>query len=160
MTVWTTHERCANRSPLRGYILAEVIVSMVVLTVGIVSVSRSFSVALIARGLAQDYTDSRYLAAGQMWKTVADAEAGKLKLGSKRDKFPAPWQKFSWELTVEETTIPYKVLTGVAGNEQAATFFARAVLTIKWTRRNVEYERWVATIVPPVDLLNEKNQTS
>jgi len=141
MIRWTTHPQDPNRSPLRGYILAEVVVSMMVLTVGIVSVSRSFSVATIARGLAQDYTDSRYLAAEQMWKTVAEADAGTLKFGSKRGTFPAPWQKFSWELNVEETTIPY--------DNQRTKYFARAVLTIKWTRRNAEYERWVATLVAP-----------
>ena len=159
MTVWTTHERAVNRSPLRGYILAEVIVSMMVLTVGIVSVSRSFSVALLARGLAQDYTDSRYLAAEQIWKAVADSEVGRLTLGSSRGNFPAPWEKFSWELNVEETTIPYKVLVGVGGSEQAEKFFFRAVLTVKWTRRNVEYERWVATLTPPVNALSEKSPT-
>lgn len=178
MTTWKAHKRCVNRSPQRGYVLVEVVVSMMVLTVGILSVSRSFSVATIARGLSQDYTDSRYLAAERMWKTIAMSEAGTLTLGSAQGKFPVPWQKFSWELKVEETTIPYEVSVKITRvdepqrgsrgrnrnpaprvEEQPEKFFARAVITLKWKRRNVEYQRWVATLVPPIDLDEEMNGT-
>jgi len=172
MTMCSAHDRCAYRSPMRGYVLVEVVVSMMVLTVGILSVSRSFSVAMLARGLSQDYTDSRYLAAEQIWQAVAQAEAGALTLGGAQGRFPDPWRKFSWEWKVEETSLPYEVsvkIREVVGpqrsrrgrsrravpqveiEEQPEKFFNRVVVTVKWTRRNVEYERWVATLVPPID---------
>jgi len=149
---------------------------MMVLTVGILSVSRSFSVAMLARGLAQDYTDSRYLAAERMWQALAQAEAHTLKLGSTRGKFPEPWQRFSWEQKVEETRLPYQVSAKIldvaqpqrdsgaipraAIEEQPEEFFARLVVTIEWTRRNVEQTRSVATLVPPTNLDEEMDTIS
>ncbi len=109
MTIWSAHKSCAHRSLFRGYVLFEVVVSMMVLTVGILSISRSFSVAMLARGLAQDYTDSRYLAAERIWQAVAQVEADTLKPGTTRGTFPDPWQRFSWEQKVEETGLPYEV---------------------------------------------------
>jgi len=44
------------RTTTRGYVLVEVIVSLVVFSIGMVSVMRTFSVAIHARALAQDYT--------------------------------------------------------------------------------------------------------
>jgi len=148
---------------------------MMVLTVGILSVSRGFSVATLARGLAQDYTDSRYLAAERMWQAVAQAEARNLRLGTTHGKFPQPWHRFSWEQKIEETGLPYRVSANVldvaelqpgtgavpraAIEEQPEEFFARLVVTVKWTRRNVEYTRSVATLVPPTDLDEEMDTT-
>ncbi len=49
------------RASTRGYVLVEVVVSLVVFSIGMLSVMRTFSVAIHARALAHDYTIATFL---------------------------------------------------------------------------------------------------
>jgi len=49
------------RASTRGYVLVEVMVSLVVFSIGMLSVMRTFSVAIHARALAHDYTIATFL---------------------------------------------------------------------------------------------------
>jgi len=210
MTARTLNHADLRPVSARGLALLEVIVAMMVLTVGIVSVSKSFSVAVLARGLAQDYTDSRCLAARLIWESVAQAKS--LQVGTTRGRFGDEWRRFSWEREVSRTSLPYfdparlymmvnlrglgqrggpnqpggpyyqrvRPLQPPGSTRPASAFemrgsddewgqygtdgqglkpadvFSRVVVTIRWKRRGLEYERSVATLVQPV--IDKKEQ--
>ncbi len=105
----------------QGYILLEVVVSMMMLTIGILAMLRSFSVATLARGLAQDYTDARYLAGERIWFAVAQSRAGMLETGSSGGGFAdEQFSRFSWKQVVETTELPYYEPSALTAQAEAA----------------------------------------
>jgi len=152
-----------------GYVLVEVVVSMVVFSIGAVSVMRTFSVAAQARALAQDYTVAGFL--GQKMMTESQAEPS-LKEGIEEGDFGEEYPKFNWIRTVELI----KVQPPVSPEEQEelergqslqgpVSFrngkrretermrrkpitFKRIVVTIPWQRKGAEYSVSFETLVP------------
>jgi hypothetical protein len=151
-----------RRRILRGIVLMEVVVSMMVLAVGIVAVSRSFSVALLARGLAQDYTDARFLASQKLSTAVASANL--LAAGTTQGGFGEEWDRFSWSQTAKQTSFQYnKVVTpGMIPSVEemearlAPALFGQVVVTVSWNRRGETFERSVAALVPPLGELERQ----
>jgi len=165
MTEPRTYINRRRTRSIYGYVLVEVVVSMMVLTIGVLSVSRSFSVAMLARGLAQDYTDSRYLAGLRLWRAVALAAEGKLSLGHSQGRFGGEWPRFSWSQQVEQTSLPYYRPSIANENSEnrpdqeergQQAFFSRVVITVKWERRGEEFEKSVATLVRPIADMQEE----
>lgn len=152
---------CGTRRAVRGLMLMEVIVSMMVLSVGIVAVSRSFSVALRARGLAQDYTDARFLASDKLAEAIAVARSG--GNGSGQGEFGRDWPGFSWQATVSQSSFAYNMIipaTGSGTGENVlrieASSFGQIVVTVKWTRRGEELSSTVAALIPPLGEIERK----
>ncbi len=145
-----------NRERMSGLVLMEVVVSMMVLSVGILAASKSFSIALLARGLAQDYTDARFLASQKLSTTVAKADL--LHPGSTQGRFPGEWKRFTWKQEVSQSEFKYnRIITMNSLNPLETmqlmaqpTFFGKVVVTVSWTRRGTEYKRTVATLVTPL----------
>lgn len=139
----------------RGLMLMEVVVSMVVLSIGIVAVSRSFSVALHARGLAQDYTDARFLASNTLATLIADTRIG--NSGGGEGGFGPDWPRFSWQAKVSQSQFEYNRIVPTGGMKSVEDslkiqplFFGKVDVTIKWTRRGQEHSRTVSALVPPL----------
>jgi len=152
-----------------GYILIEVVVSMVVFSIGVISVLRTFSVAAQARAVAQDYTIADFLCQKVMTESQA---APFLKEGIEEGGFGEDFPKFRWVRTVELI----KVQPPVSPEEQEelergqslqgpVSFrngkrretermrrkpitFKRIVVTIPWQRKGAEYSVSFETLVP------------
>jgi len=121
-----------------GYVLVEVVVSMVVFSIGAVSVMRTFSVAAQARALAQDYTVAGFL--GQKMMTESQAEPS-LKEGIEEGDFGEEYPKFNWIRTVELVKVQPPVW-------RKPITFKRIVVTIPWQRKGAEYSVSFETLVP------------
>jgi type II secretory pathway pseudopilin PulG len=152
-----------------GYILIEVVVSMVVFSIGVVSVLRTFSVAAQARAVAQDYTVAAFLCQ----KVMTESQAARSpKEGIEEGDFGEAFPKFRWVRTVElikaEPTAAPEEREGLAqrqplqgpvsptkGSEREADqlqrmpiTYRRILVTILWQRKGAEYSVSVETLVP------------
>lgn len=81
-----------------GYILVEVIVSLVVFSIGALSVMRTLSAATQARGLTQDFTIAGFLCQQAMTESRAE---GASEEGQEHGDFGDEYAKFGWSRTVE-----------------------------------------------------------
>jgi len=152
-----------------GYVLIEVMVSLVVFSVGILSVMRSFSVATRARGVAQDYTVAAFLCQKLMSESQSMAD---LPEGAETGGFGDAYPKFNWTRTVTlikiEPPPPPKqdqkprrgrvfqghVLQDAAERRRAMsgpqkTLTLRGiVVTVSWSRRGAQYSVSAETRLP------------
>jgi type II secretory pathway pseudopilin PulG len=149
-----------------GYVLIEVVVSMVVFSIGIVSVMRTFSVGAHARGIAQDYTVAAFLCQKVMNESRAEPSP---QQGVEEGDFGKEFPRFRWTRTVELI----KVQPGVPPGEQEKLAldqswetpsqrdpqktrqkpitFLRILVTVLWQRKGVEYTVELETLVPVLD---------
>jgi len=149
-----------------GYILVEVVVSMVVFSIGVVSVMRTFSVGAHARGIAQDYTVAGFLCQKVMNESRAEPS---LEEGTEEGRFEEEFARFRWVRTVELI----KVQPGVPPGEQEAftggesprrprrrdlqkarqkpITFERILVTVLWQRKGAEYTVTLETLIPVLD---------
>ena len=91
-----------KRIATRGYVLVEVIVSLVVFSIGMLSVMRTFSVTAQARGVAQDYTIANFLCQ----KLLSESRAMAVSEGEpQKSDFGKTYPRFSWERAVTVTEL-------------------------------------------------------
>jgi hypothetical protein len=77
--------------------------TVIILSVGLTLILRSFSTSLNATKSAQHYTTASLLIEDKMWelenKGVIDADL------DEEGQFPEPYQKFNWHLTTKDKQI-------------------------------------------------------
>lgn len=87
----------------KGLLLFEVMLTVIILSVGLTLILRSFSTSLNASKSAQHYTTATLLIEDKMWelenKVVIDADL------DVEGQFPEPYQKFNWHLTTKDKPI-------------------------------------------------------
>jgi len=156
-----------------GYVLIEVVVSLVVFSIGAISVMKSFSNATYARGLSQDYTIAGFLCQKAMAESrTADASQEGPQHGDFGDEYP----KFNWTRTLEiimvelppppeqqarsqPSGLPWKRsplserLKGqpkkkAEQQERKEIPFLKTTVVVSWTRRGAGYSLSAATMVP------------
>jgi len=163
-----------NRAP-RGYVLIEVVVSLVVFSIGAVSVMRTFSTATQARGLAQDFTIAGFLCQ----KVMSDSRvAGATEEGPQQGDFGDEYPRFSWTRMVEVVMVeiapppqkqrqpeprglPWKRsplskrLRGqtkkAKEKERKPIPFLKTTVVVSWNRRAAGYNVSAETMVPMLD---------
>jgi type II secretory pathway pseudopilin PulG len=155
-----------------GYVLIEVVVSLVVFSIGAISVMKSFSAGTFSRGLSQDYTIAGFLCQKAMTESrTADASQEGPQHGDFGDEYP----RFHWTRTLEivmvelppppkqqvraqPSGLPWKRsplserLRGqpkkVKEQEQEPIPFLKTTVVVSWTRRGAGYSVSAETMVP------------
>ena len=88
----------STRRCRRGFTLIEVLVTVVILSIGIVLVLRAFETSLVALGQARDALRAGHLIRGKMAEAEADAlEGGRPAYGA-GGRLEAPFSEYRWEL--------------------------------------------------------------
>jgi len=149
-----------------GYVLVEVVVSMVVFSIGVVSVMRTFSVGAHARGIAQDYTVAGFLCQKVMNESRAERS---LEEGTEEGWFGEEFPRFRWVRTVEIIKVQPGVPPGeqeqftdgelarrsprrnLQRGRQKPITFERILVTVLWQRKGAEYTVTLETLVPVFD---------
>lgn len=85
-----------------GFLLIEVLVSVVVITVGLIYIVHSFSVSTRAIGTSRDYIKALTLLEEKLWELEA---AGEVEEGEDEDYF-GDERVFAWELEAETEDEP------------------------------------------------------
>ena len=154
-----------------GYVLIEVVVSLVVFSIGAVSIMRTFSSAAQARGLAQDFTIAGFLCQ----KVMSESRAAQgLTEGTETGSFGEEYPKFRWTRTVKLVVIELPpvpkgqreaerrrvsrrwgtLLERLREEEKAEQPepipFTVITVAVSWKRRGAGYSVSVETMVPVV----------
>ena len=141
-------------SRMRGYILVEAVTAMAVLSIAAIIVQQSVHTAVLARGLARDYTIAQYL----LERISADRAlepciaAGEAHMGT----FPSPDDRFSYRWVVEEVDLALPNLPRGLPPEQAAELASKLVdpmgrlhIEITWTRGGEPFSIFAETLLSP-----------
>ncbi len=139
---------------LRGYILVEAVTAMAVLSITAVAVQRSVHTAVLARGLAQDYTTAQFL----LDRLAADQSlqpriaAGEIHEGI----FPPPHDRFSYRWSLENVDIPMpEPPLGLAPEQRAAlisgllSYMGKLRIEVTWTRGGEPFSADGETLLSP-----------
>lgn len=85
----------------RGFTLIEVMVTVVILTLGIMGILRAYAVSLHALGISADYIDAICLSKEKMAEIEMDKmEYAGLREGIYRGKFNGRYKGFGWETEI------------------------------------------------------------
>lgn len=110
-----------TRFDRRGYILLEVVASLVILAFGILALGRAISISLQASHVAQDYTTAALLAQNVLHEVEVStkperlARAGEFDLG---DEFPM----FAWKRTIRKVDDMIGVTVAVSFNRYGVDY--------------------------------------
>jgi len=85
------------RSNKKGFLILEILVSVVIITVGLIYIIRSFSVSTRAIGTSRDYIKAISLLEEKLWELE---EAGGIAKGDDQNYFRDD-RKFEWVLSAE-----------------------------------------------------------
>jgi type II secretory pathway pseudopilin PulG len=168
----------SNRAA-KGYVLIEVVVSLVVFSIGAISVMRTFSTATQARGLTHDFTIAGFLCQ----KVMSESRAkGLAQEGPEQGDFGDEYPRFRWTRMVEIVMVelppppkqqgqpdargrPWKRSrlskrsrgqTKRAKEEERKPIpFLRTTAVVSWNRRGAGYNVSAETMLP---LLDEQNK--
>ncbi len=92
-----------TRKNKNGLLLFEVMLTLVILSIGLTLILHSFSASLNASKIAQDYTVASLLIEDKMWEWENTGEiAANL---NQEGRFPQPNQKFNWHLETKDKPI-------------------------------------------------------
>ena len=142
---------------LRGYILVEAAVALVILSVGALTVHRTVQEALRTRGQEQDLTHARIL----LTQLVADLEIQpELVEHSDRGRFSGEHGRFSWDYSVRRVDVPKPrrpLRPPPKGEEKARDFnyvqgyeyLAHIRATVSWTRSGLAFSESYETLLGP-----------
>ncbi len=139
---------------LRGYILVEAVTAMAVLSITAVAVQRAVHTAILARGLAQDYTTAQFL----LERIAADQSlqpriaAGEMHEGI----FSPPHERFSYRWSLEKVDIPMpEPPSGLAPEQRAAlnsgllSYMGKLHIEVTWTRGGEPFSADGETLMSP-----------
>jgi hypothetical protein len=145
-----------------GYILLEALMSMALLSVGLIVVNGVMRDTFLTRGLARDYTQARFL----LEETVANLELQPLLLeDSASGRFEGEFSRFGWKWKVTKVEVPPPPIPPDLPPEEAAKFklsvgyLAKIEATVSWTRRGRTFEKTVETLWGPEKLFIPKDET-
>lgn len=85
-----------------GFTLIEVLVSVVILSVGIVLILQAFSTAAVALGASRTASRSCYLIQKKMDDIQADSVLGRIEEGYSSGGFDGAFNNFVWRSAIEE----------------------------------------------------------
>lgn len=156
----------AKRGPrhrrVRGLVLFEVMVSLVVFSAGIIAVMRAVSVCLQTRGDIESYSMAMFLAQQAMSELEGAMNPAELPVSG---TFHEPYSQFKWRRSLTQTGMKSLFTAGpddgldfdieVPGTEPAMPpnvkmpVIYKATVTVGWTRRGKYEEFTTATLVPP-----------
>jgi hypothetical protein len=139
---------------LRGYILVEAVTAMAVLSITAVAVQRAVQTAVLARGLAQDFTTAQFL----LERLAADQSlqpriaAGEIHEGV----FPPPHDRFSYRWSLDKVDIPMpEPPPGLAPEQRAAltsgllNYMGKLRIQVTWTRGGEPFSADGETLLSP-----------
>lgn len=139
----------------RGYILVEAIMSMALLSMGLIAIHGAIRQTIIVRGQARDYTQARFL----LEQTLAYLELQPQHTeGAQSGQFEGDFSRFSWAWKISKIDIPlppfppdtpWEVIENFKLN---ADYVAKVVVTVSWTRTGRRYEESFETLWPPEKL--------
>jgi len=90
----------------RGFTFIEIMLTVVILSIGIIGVIRAYIFSLDALGVSQGYIDAASLAEGKMIETKqVEIENGGLPQGRSEGAFQGRYDRFNWELEVGASDI-------------------------------------------------------
>lgn len=113
----------------KGYLLVEVLVSLSILAIGLLSINRSFSISTWANIYNQDYRIATLLAQEKLSEVESNPN---LSFDTTRGGFGEGYAAYSWQLEISP----------------AKDKLAKVILTIFWERRSKDYQLKVRTLVP------------
>ena len=138
----------------RGYILVEALTAMAVLSITALTVQRAVHTAVLARGLAQDYTTAQFL----LERIAADQSLQpRIAVGEEHTgTFPPPHDRFSyrWSLEKVETTMP-ELPPGLAPAQRTAlssgllTHMGKLHVEVSWNRGGEPFSADGETLLSP-----------
>jgi hypothetical protein len=138
---------------LRGYILVEAVTAMAVLSITAVTAQRAVHTAVLARGLAQDYTTAQFL----LERLAADrALEPRIAAGeSHSGTFPPPDERFAYAWSLELVEIPLVDLPTLGPEQRDAlkrnllTRMGKLRMEVRWTRGGEPFSASAETLVSP-----------
>jgi len=90
-----------NPHTKKGFTFIEIMLTVVILSIGIIGVIRAYIFSLDALGVSQAYIDAAFLAQGKMIEAKqAEVENGGLGQGRSEGEFQGGYDRFNWELEV------------------------------------------------------------
>jgi prepilin-type N-terminal cleavage/methylation domain-containing protein len=120
----------------RAFTLIEVLVSVAILSIGIVVVLQAFNTAAVALSGSRTVTRASLLIEDKLGNLSLDAERGKLETGYMSGRFDDPFGNYRWRTRVEEAsevargdlrTVSYRVeitaIEDTTGRETTAVTF-------------------------------------
>lgn len=143
-----------------GYILVETIVSMGLLSVGMIAINGAVSQAIITRGQAQDYTIARFLM--EQIDNEKEIEPS-IEAGSGQGVFPGEYSRFSYEWRISPVTFPMPQLPPDMHPELASDLndtlaklcrIGKLRIVIRWHRAGLDFEAVGETLLRPGQLWN------
>ena len=147
-----------------GYIFAETVVAMALLSMSTLVIQGAVRQAIITRGQAQDYTTARFLL-----DQIASEHALRFEQpeGSGGGVFEAPYDRFAYEWEVEKVEVPMPPIPPFLPPEIVATveenfqdYMGKLTVRISWSRAGMERDCVGETLLrpellwqPPEDIL-------
>ena len=139
---------------LRGYILVEAVTAMAVLSITAVAVQRAVHTAVLARGLAQDYTTAQFL----LERLAADQSLQpRIAAGETHEGvLPPPHERFSYRWSLEKVDIPMpEPPPGLAPAQRAAltsgllSCMGKLHIEVTWNRGGEPFSADGETLLSP-----------
>jgi len=159
----TRDPRPESRNPKRsGYILFETLVSLALLSVGLIAVNRAMREAILVRGLARDYTQVRLLLETMMAKLELQPM---LLEESQSGSFEGDLARFHWKWNVAKVDVPAPAMPSDLPPEEVEKFklsvpyLTKMEVTVSWERSGREYEQTAETLWIPEKLFVPKEKT-
>ncbi len=139
-----------------GYILFEVLFSLALLSMAGITLQYALQQAILTRGQAQDYTTARFL----LNKIISEIELKpQLVQEEKEDKFPPPYDRFSYKWKVSKLEIPMPDLPSnlpppVRENLEKIfkDYMTKVDVSIMWHRAGMKFEIDSQTLYQPEKL--------
>jgi hypothetical protein len=135
----------------RGYILLEVTVALILLSVGAYAIHSAFQQAAMARGQAEDYTRVRFL----LEQVLGDLDAKPvLEEGAANGVFDEPNGRFRWSWRIQKVMLP---LLRPEGHPTAKPFrypigldfVVHVEATVEWERGGQTFSESMETLLGP-----------
>ena len=164
MRLDTTARSRAKHPCVRGLVLFEVLVSLVVFSPGIIAVMRAVSVCLQTRGAIESYSMAMLLAQQAMSDLEGAMNPAELPVSG---TFREPYSQFKWSRSLTPTGMTSFFTAGpddeldseldlevpdaepvMPPNAKMPVIY-KATVTVGWTRRGQYEEFTTATLVPP-----------
>ena len=150
-----------RQNQTRGYILIEAVMSMALLSLGLVAIQGAIRQTIIVRGQARDYTQARFLIEETLARLEIESnDSGQPQLveGSQSGDFEGDFSRFAWKWTISRAYVPPPPIPPDIPPEEAEAFrlsvnyVVKVEVTVSWKRGDNSYEETFETLWPPEKL--------
>ncbi len=137
----------------QGYIFAETVVAMALLSMSALVIQGALRQAIITRGQAQDFNTARFL-----MERIASENALRFQQpeGSGSGIFDPPYERFSYEWELKRVEVPLPEIPPFLPPEVVANvlqnfkdYMGKLTVRIRWSRSGMDFERVGETLVRP-----------